>query len=278
MISWESTDDDGIENIRESGVTCFSPTLGWRAPDNPRGTYNLQSFPFDTAVADCVTWREFIADNESVLAAAYSTADIHRAKREGKSAVLLNFQNAPIGDRLENLDMFHGLGVRSMQLTYNERNLLGDGCTERTNAGLSDFGVAAVQRMNELGIVVDTSHSGYQTTLDAIEFMVLKNHELEPEWTDFWGRLGEADKPALVQLSAKVVNPIDTSRDLRAVLKKFKRDDLLELIEPEDEADGDHPLFVFSNANARQIAEVIDLLFVDHFDDNRAYLMRVEHA
>jgi membrane dipeptidase len=54
--------------------------------------------------------------------------------------------------------------TRCIQLTYNARNLLGDGCTERTNAGLSDFGVAVVERMNELGIAVDLSHCGEATS------------------------------------------------------------------------------------------------------------------
>lgn len=62
------------------------------------------------------------------------------------------------------------LGTRCIQLTYNLRNLLGDGCTERTNAGLSDFGVAVVERMNAPGIVVDLSHSGEQTSRDGIAF------------------------------------------------------------------------------------------------------------
>jgi membrane dipeptidase len=83
---------------------------------------------------------------------------------------MLNFQNCPIGDDLDNLDMFHGMGVRSIQVTYNERNLLGDGSTERQDSGLSDFGIAAVERMNDLGILVDSGHSGYRTTLDAIKF------------------------------------------------------------------------------------------------------------
>jgi membrane dipeptidase len=98
-----------------------------------------------------------------------TVADIHRAKREGKTAVMLNFQNAThIGDDLDNVNMFFNLGVRSMQLTYNERNLLGDGSTERTDAGLSDFGVLVVERMNELGMLVDSGHCGQQTTNDAI--------------------------------------------------------------------------------------------------------------
>ncbi len=61
------------------------------------------------------------------------------------------------------------MGTRCIQLTYNARNLLGDGCTERTNAGLSDFGVEVVRRMNELHIVVDLSHCGEQTSKDGIE-------------------------------------------------------------------------------------------------------------
>jgi membrane dipeptidase len=84
---------------------------------------------------------------------------------------LLGFQNSSmIGSEIENLEKLHGSGTRWMQLTYNQRNLLGDGCTERTNAGLSDFGLAAVERMNDLGIIIDLSHCGQQTTLDGINF------------------------------------------------------------------------------------------------------------
>jgi len=73
-----------------------------------------------------------------------------------------------IGSDVRNLDALHALGTRCIQLTYNSRNLVGDGCTERTNAGLSDFGVEVVHRMNDLGIIVDLSHCGEQTTLDGL--------------------------------------------------------------------------------------------------------------
>ena len=69
-----------------------------------------------------------------------------------------------------NVDALHALGMRSFQLTYNYRNLLGDGCLERTNAGLSEFGVKVVERMNQVGVMVDLSHCGPQTTLDGIEY------------------------------------------------------------------------------------------------------------
>ena len=170
MLSEETHDEKGLQMIWDSGMTCLSPTLGVRTPENPKGTYMLTAFPKDGAVADCVKWQRWIAANSEKLLWARSAADIKRAKQENKRAVMFNFQNTPIEGRLENLDMFYGLGVRSMQVTYNERNELGDGSTERTNAGLSDLGVAAVERMNELGILVDSSHSGYQTTLDAVAF------------------------------------------------------------------------------------------------------------
>lgn len=170
MLCDEFRNKEGLKFIKDSAVTCMSTTLGVRRPPNPNGSYMANAFQLDDAVADCAAWNRFIKENGSALAPARSAADIRRAKQEGKTAVMLNFQNTPIEGQLDNLDMFHALGVRTMQVTYNERNLLGDGATERTDAGLSDFGIAAVHRMNELGILVDSSHSGYRTTMDAIAF------------------------------------------------------------------------------------------------------------
>jgi membrane dipeptidase len=171
FVSSVSPDAEGVQIVKNCGITCFSPTLGVRRPPAPgEGTYMLRAFPIEAAIEDCVATRKFIEQFPDDLVLALNSADITQAKRDGKAAILFNFQNAPIGDRLDNIDMFYGLGLRSMQVTYNERNLLGDGATERTNAGLSDFGIAAVKRMNELGILVDSSHSGYQTTLDAIQY------------------------------------------------------------------------------------------------------------
>ena len=170
MVSETSLDEKGLGIIRDSGVTCISPTIGVRKPEKAEGTYMLRAFPPEAAVEDCAKHARFIAENPAALVAVLRSGDIRRAKQEGKAAIMLNFQNCPIGDDLDNLDMFHAMGVRSMQVTYNERNLLGDGSTERTDSGLSDFGIAAVERMNNLGILVDSSHSGYRTTLEAIEF------------------------------------------------------------------------------------------------------------
>lgn len=96
--------------------------------------------------------------------------DIVRAKREGKYGVILGVQNLNIltGD-LKNMDLFYYFGIRTLQLTYNLRNLFGNGCTERKDEGLSELGIQAIRKMNDLGILLDLSHCGIQTTLEAIE-------------------------------------------------------------------------------------------------------------
>ena len=82
---------------------------------------------------------------------------------------MLGFQNTDMIDRdISRLDMFYRLGIRIIQLTYNDRNFVGDGCLEPANAGLSQFGREVVARMNALGIAVDLSHCGTQTTADGI--------------------------------------------------------------------------------------------------------------
>lgn len=95
--------------------------------------------------------------------------DLYRAKKEGKVGVIFALQNIFIDDDLEMLEILHKLGVRIIQLTYNERNLVGDGCAEPANAGLSNFGRAVIEEMNRLGIIIDLSHCSDRTTIDAIE-------------------------------------------------------------------------------------------------------------
>ena len=68
------------------------------------------------------------------------------------------------------MDILFRLGYRVIQLTYNRRNLLGDGCSERVDGGLSKFGVAVIERMNKLGMLIDLSHVGPKATMEAIEF------------------------------------------------------------------------------------------------------------
>jgi len=132
---------------------------------------SLDSGDMTKSISVLERWQKIVSENASRMILATSADDFLNAKKEGKAAIMLGFQNsAMIGTSLDNLNSLHQAGTRWMQLTYNERNLLGDGCTERTNAGLSDFGIEAVERMNELGIIVDLSHCGEQTTTDGIKF------------------------------------------------------------------------------------------------------------
>ena len=150
----------GFSIIKESGITMIGPTLGDVEPGDA----------YTTSVASISKMLNQIAAFPDRMMLIRGPNDVEQAKKQGKLGVLINFQNsAAIGLDLKNLDTFYDMGLRQIQLTFNWRNWVGDGCTERTQAGLSYFGVDMVHRMNELGMLVDVSHTGYQSTLDAIE-------------------------------------------------------------------------------------------------------------
>lgn len=134
----------------------------------------IESLPrkdLQTAIDALVEWRGRVENHSDKLMFALESQDFVRAKESKRTAVMMNFQDSTMlnGD-LDNIDALHALGMRSFQLTYNFRNLVGDGCLERTNAGLSDFGLEVVERMNDKGVLIDLSHCGDQTTLDGIAF------------------------------------------------------------------------------------------------------------
>ncbi|QXP64309.1 MULTISPECIES: dipeptidase [unclassified Polaribacter] len=132
---------------------------------------SLLSGNLKSALKNITEWDNRIKNNSDVLIKATSAADFIRAKKENKTAVLYGFQNATMMEKsIKNLDTLYDAGTRWIQLTYNQRNLLGDGSTERTDCGLSDFGIEAIERMNELGIMIDLSHCGKETTNDGIKF------------------------------------------------------------------------------------------------------------
>ena len=149
-------DDVEYAAVKESGYTGIQTTLS--------------SNNFQVAARALAEWRQRIRENPDKLVQATRAAHIEQAKAEGKMAVVFGFQNATMLEGvLDNLDPLYELGTRCIQLTYNSQNRLGSGCTERVDGGLSDFGVEVVGRMNELGIIVDLSHCGRQTSMDGIE-------------------------------------------------------------------------------------------------------------
>ncbi len=108
------------------------------------------------------------------LVRATRPADIEQAKADGKHCLYLTGNGVPLPqqwataeEELGYVRLFYQLGIRMMHLTYNRRNMLGDGCAEAANGGISDFGRMAIAEMNRVGVIVDVAHSGWQTSLEA---------------------------------------------------------------------------------------------------------------
>lgn len=144
---------------RQSGVNGVQVTLGG---------IGLAPSEWSATIRDAAYWQRRVRASDDM--ALCTTADeLTRAADDGRVGIVLGTQDTgQIGTDLGALEMFYDFGVRVMQLTYNSRNLIGDGCTEREQSGLSKFGLQVVSRMNELGIIPDVSHSGYRTTLDTV--------------------------------------------------------------------------------------------------------------
>ena len=124
----------------------------------------------DSTVDGLARLASTVARHADRMVQVRTFGDIERARRDKRLAIIANVQNSTcIGSEIKNLTRFYDLGLRQIQITFNWRNWVGDGCTERTQAGLSYFGADLVRRMNELGMIVDVAHTGYQSTLDAVE-------------------------------------------------------------------------------------------------------------
>ncbi|HEY6330768.1 MAG TPA: membrane dipeptidase [Blastocatellia bacterium] len=144
-----------LDNIARSGITSVNVTVSARS--------------FENTVRNIALLQGEVESHPDRLLLVRQSGDISLAKKEAKLGLILGFQEGEmIGRDLGLLDVFRKLGVRIIQPTYNVRNLLGDGCLEPGDAGLSELGRHAVQRMNELGLALDLSHCGIRTTADGI--------------------------------------------------------------------------------------------------------------
>lgn len=116
-------------------------------------------------------WKQAFDEHADLIMQVRRTADIRTAKERGKVGIILGWQNtAGIEDRLDLLPLYKELGVSVIQLTYNTQNLVGAGCWEASDGGLSGFGREVIDAMNHLGILVDLSHVGPRTSSDAIAY------------------------------------------------------------------------------------------------------------
>ncbi len=147
--------EEMIRNAVESGITAVNLTVS-------RGD-------FEATASAIAQWMDNIDRYPEAFLQARTVEQILEAKRDRRLGIVLGFQDTtPYGRELDRIDVFHDFGVRVVQLTYNVRNLVGDGCLEPGNAGLSTFGHQVVERLNETGTLVDLSHCCQRTTTEGI--------------------------------------------------------------------------------------------------------------
>jgi membrane dipeptidase len=150
-----------LASIRESGLTAMNFTVG------SVGSYARD---YDETVRNIAWWDREIAAHPEALLKVTRGAQLDDARRDGRLGVVYGFQDTTMyGENLDRYDEFHDFGVRIVQLTYNRRNLMGDGCLEPGNAGLSRLGRDMVARMNATGSLVDLSHCSRRTTREGVE-------------------------------------------------------------------------------------------------------------
>lgn len=136
-------------------------------------TISLPMFSTDRlrrALIEFAEWYELLEKTRHLTLLVKSAQDIERAKREGKIGIIFGFQDAgPLGLDLHLARVYHTIGIRVMGLCYNRRNLVADGCTEETDAPLSRYGRDVVKELNRLRIVIDLSHTGHRSAMEAVE-------------------------------------------------------------------------------------------------------------
>ena len=147
-----------LKPFTDSGINVIHPAVGMGGPN-----------AYENALQFFGSWNGFIASNGDFFTRIDSAGDLKRVKKSGKLGIVLGIQNSEHFRRPDDVDLFRGLGQRVSQLTYNARNLIGNGSTERRDDGISDFGISIIERMNKTGMAIDVSHCGDRTTLDAFE-------------------------------------------------------------------------------------------------------------
>lgn len=144
--------------IKESGIDVFHPAVGMGGP-----SVQLDVMTFMAA------YNGLVAEHPDLLARVDSVVDIDEVRRSGKIGIILGIQNSDHFKTVDDVKRYYYAGQRISQLTYNTQNRIASGSTDRVDGGISDFGVSVVSAMNDIGMVVDVSHCGDQTTLDAFE-------------------------------------------------------------------------------------------------------------
>ncbi|CAG6398955.1 dipeptidase [Streptomyces cocklensis] len=152
-------DERTLAEAHASGLTAVNITLGYTLGDME---------PYPHTLAEIETWDRVLREHPADLLKVSTAGDIPRARAEGRIGVIYGFQNSvAVGRDLDRVGEFARLGVRVVQLTYNQANHVGDGSMAPGNRGLTAFGRALVERLGEHRLMVDLSHSGENTCLEA---------------------------------------------------------------------------------------------------------------
>ncbi|MDC1382674.1 dipeptidase [Candidatus Puniceispirillum sp.] len=146
-----------FKQMREGGVDAVHVTIAYHEM-------------FREAVANIKQWNRWFERYPDLIFHGTTGEDVRRAKCEGKTAIFFGFQNpSPIEDDIGLIEICYMLGVRFMQLTYNNQSLLATGCYEEEDSGVTRMGKQVIKEMNRVGMIIDMSHSSERSTLDAIE-------------------------------------------------------------------------------------------------------------
>ena len=147
--------DAHLEKLRASGINVFHPAVGLGGRDS--------------ALTFVARLNAYAAERPDVFRRIDAVSDFDLVMDEGRIGYIIGIQNAHHFNTPNDVNEFYNLGQRVSQLTYNSQNRIGSGATERVDGGISNFGVAIIERMNTVGMAVDVSHCGDRTTLDAFE-------------------------------------------------------------------------------------------------------------
>ena len=146
-----------FEQMRQAGMSAVHVTVAYHET-------------FRRTVEHIVDWNWRFRDHADLIVHARTADDIDRAGATGRTAIVFGLQTPmPVEDDLGLVEVLHTLGIRFLQLTYNNQSLLGSGWMEATDGGITRMGRDVIAEMNRLGMVIDMSHAGERTTLEAIE-------------------------------------------------------------------------------------------------------------
>ena len=183
-----------FRQMREGGVDAVHVTIVYHES-------------FREMILQLEAWNRWFERFPDLIFKGTTAADVDLAQKTGRTAIFFGFQNpSPIEDDIGLIEICHQLGVRFMQLTYNNQSLLATGCYEDYDAGLTRFGRQAVEEMNRVGLVVDMSHSGDRSTLEAIDHSTrpIAITHANPDW---W-------HPALRNKSDEVLKALTSAKGM----------------------------------------------------------------